>query len=281
VSCIHAFCFVVAFTGTFFAAPALAVEQETEPLGKETPSYATVVTANKVEQQPESITQSVRVIDAFTWEERVTVPRNLAELTQLEPGQLVNPLSRNDANWGSAAGLGPSYNSYLLDGLPIDTFVDAMSLDPWAFERLEEQRGPASVRYGNYLGMDFAGNQSALAGVTNFILKERIERAETRLLMGGGSWGTADAKAFHKATPELPLLPRRRLRAVRLHRLRHRRLLAAHPPSAGVPGRKALRKGDLVLRPPGPSNLVIRSPRRPQRQRRAPQPRLRSWLRHL
>jgi iron complex outermembrane receptor protein len=157
-----------------------------------------IVTANKIEQQPKSVTQSVRVIAADTWEQYATTPTNISLLTQLEPGQFVNPLSHNDANWGSAAGLGPSYFSYLLDGLPIDTFVDAMSLDPWAFTRIEEQRGPASIMYGNYLGMDFAGNESPLAGVTNFILKDRIERSETRLLAGGGSWGTAVAKAFHQ-----------------------------------------------------------------------------------
>jgi len=178
-------------------AAVLSVEPTPQPAPEGLP-YSTVVTANKIEQQPTAMTQSVRVLDSATWEQRSTIRSNLSQLMQTEPGQFVNPLSRNDANWGSAGGMGPSYNAYLLDGLPIDTFVDATSLDPWAFTRLEEQRGPASVMYGNYLGMDFAGNESPLAGVTNFVLKDRIDRAETRLLAGGGSWGTADVRAFHQ-----------------------------------------------------------------------------------
>ena len=83
--------------------------------------------------------------------------RNLAELMQYTSGQFVNVLSRNDANWGGYAGLGPKYNTYMLDGLPIDSFTDAMSLDPWAFERVEIQKGPAAILYSNYLTMDFAG----------------------------------------------------------------------------------------------------------------------------
>jgi hypothetical protein len=51
------------------------------------------------------------------------------------PVLLIIPLAsiaalRNGANWGSYGGLGPKYNSCLLDGLPIDSFVDTMSLDP-------------------------------------------------------------------------------------------------------------------------------------------------------
>jgi outer membrane receptor protein involved in Fe transport len=130
-----------------------------------------IVTDSRIEQQPRNVTQSVRAVTQETWEKYSTAPTNIADLMRLEPGQFVNPLSRNDANWGSAGGLGPKYSSYLLDGLPIDGFVDAMSLDPWAFDRVEEQRGPASVMYGNYLGMDFAGNAGALSGTSNFVLK--------------------------------------------------------------------------------------------------------------
>jgi hypothetical protein len=79
----------------------------------------------------------------------------------------VTVLSRNDANWGSYGGLGPNYNSYLLDGLPVDAFVDTMSLAPWAFQSIEMYQGPASVLYSNYLSMDFAGVRAPLAGITN------------------------------------------------------------------------------------------------------------------
>lgn len=45
-----------------------------------------------------------------------TTNRNIAELLRYQPGVAVTVLSRNDANWGSYGGLGPKYNSYLLDG---------------------------------------------------------------------------------------------------------------------------------------------------------------------
>ena len=123
-----------------------------------------VVTANKIAEPQSEVTQSVRVLDE---DEVVLCPsnqRNASELIRYEPGVFISPLSRNDANWGSYGGLGPKYNTYLLDGLPIDAFVDTTSLDPWAFERVESQRGPASVMYSNYLSSDFAGQQSPLAG---------------------------------------------------------------------------------------------------------------------
>ena len=163
-------------------------------------ALTTIVTANKAPQAASGVTQSVRVIENTEWVRFTTLPTNLATLLQREPGQFVNPLSRNDANWGSLGGLGPSYSSFLLDGLPIDTIVDPMSLDPWVFERIEQQRGPASVMYGNFLGMDFAGNESPLSGVTNFVLKDRIERPETRLLAAAGSWGTVDARGIHQGS---------------------------------------------------------------------------------
>jgi outer membrane receptor protein involved in Fe transport len=136
---------------------------------------AIVVTESKIAQPQESVTQSVRVLYAEDIAERPENQRNLSELLRYEPGVFILPLSRNDANWGSYGGQGPKYNVHLLDGLPVDSFVDDMSLDAWAFERVESHRGPASVMYSNYLTSDFAGNESPLAGVTNFVLRERAD----------------------------------------------------------------------------------------------------------
>jgi outer membrane receptor protein involved in Fe transport len=117
---------------------------------------------------------------------------------QYQPGTFVSVLSRNDANWGAYGSLGPKYNGYLLDGLPIDAFVDPMSLDVWALEKGEVHRGPASVMYANYLSMDFAGNQSPLAGTTNLMLKDRIEAPMTRLSLGYGSYETWTGRGYHQ-----------------------------------------------------------------------------------
>lgn len=178
--------------------------QEVDPAAEEGDAPATfrdevVVTATKSELPAEAVTQSVRVIDRTTIERLPLAPdRNLAEVLAYQPGIFALPLSRNDANWGSNGGLGPKYNSWLLDGLPIDAFVDAMGLDPAALERIEVQRGPAAVMYSNYLGMDFAGNQTPLAGITNFVLRERVTTPLTRLSAGYGSWNTVTASAYHQ-----------------------------------------------------------------------------------
>ncbi len=157
-----------------------------------------VVTATKSMKPQEQITQKVDVITEEEIEFYVSGKRNVSELLTFEPGIFVNVLSRNDANWGSVGGLGHKYNTYMLDGLPIDLFVDPQSLDPWAFERIEIQRGPASVLYPNYLFMDFAGNQAPLAGTVNFILRERIDSPMTKLSADYGSYNTVNGRVYHQ-----------------------------------------------------------------------------------
>lgn len=157
-----------------------------------------VVTESKVPQARDSVTQNIVVLRSEEFAQQTVYNRNIAELLRYTSGQFVNVLSRNDANWGSYAGLGPKYNSYLLDGVPIDSFVDAMSLDPWALERIEAHKGPASVLYANYLSMDFAGNESPLAGTTNLVLKEHIDKTLTRAQAGYGSYDTFNARAYHQ-----------------------------------------------------------------------------------
>jgi len=157
-----------------------------------------VVTDTKIEQPEANVTQKVNIIEAYEIEQSVSSNRNLAELLQYQPGISVTALSRNDANWGSYGGLGPKYNSYLLDGLPIDSFVDTMSIDAWAINRIESFQGPASVLYSNYLSADFSGTQAPLAGITNLILKDRIEAPATHIAIGGGSWNTFNGRLYHQ-----------------------------------------------------------------------------------
>ncbi len=157
-----------------------------------------VVTDTKIAQSRDSVTQRIAVLRQDDIERQPTLNRNLADLSMYVSGQFVNVLSRNDANWGSYAGLGPKYNSYLLDGLPMDSFVDAMSLELAAIERVEIQKGPASVLYSNYLSMDFVGNATPLAGTTNFILKSRIDQPLTRATMGLGSCGGRFAQLYRQ-----------------------------------------------------------------------------------
>lgn len=157
-----------------------------------------VVTDTKLPQETASVTQNIVVLNADVLELQPVQFRNVAEFLRPVSGQFVNVLSRNDANWGSYGGLGPKYNSWLLDGLPVDSFVDPMSLDPWAFARIEAYKGPASVLYSNYLTMDFAGNTAPLAGTTNLLLRDWVDSTRTRVQAGLGSHDTRTLRLYHQ-----------------------------------------------------------------------------------
>ena len=157
-----------------------------------------VITGSKLPQTPGNVTQKISIITADEMSSLVLGNGNLAEVLSYSPGNFANVLSRNDANWGSSGGLAHTYKGYMLDGLPIDSFVDLQSLDSWAFQRVEDQRGSASVLYPTYLAMDFAGNQSPLAGTANFILKERVESTRTSASAYYGSYNTLGGRFFHQ-----------------------------------------------------------------------------------
>ena len=157
-----------------------------------------VITGSKLPQTPGNVTQKISIITADEIGSLVLGNGNLAEMLSYSPGNFANVLSRNDANWGSSGGLAHTYKGYMLDGLPIDSFIDLQSLDPWAFQRVEDQRGSASVLYPNYLAMDFAGNQSPLAGTANFILKERVRSTRTSASAYYGSYNTVGGRFFHQ-----------------------------------------------------------------------------------
>lgn len=159
-----------------------------------------VVTASKFAEPQENVTQKVTIVTSEEFAKIGTPNRNAAELLRGEPGMFINTLSRNDANWGSYGGLGAKYNGVLLDGMPVDSFVDPMAVDPMAFDRIESQRGPASVMYGNYMSMDFAGNQSPLAGISNFVLKNYIDEPATSVGLSYGSFNTITGNAFHQGS---------------------------------------------------------------------------------
>lgn len=156
------------------------------------------VSAQKIEQEQRKVTQKIDVYTEQEIQNRTMVNRNLSEIFLYSPGAFINTLSRNDANWGSYGGLGPKYNTYLLDGLPIDSFVDPMSLDYMYIDRAEIHRGPASIMYNNYMSMDFAGNQAPLAGISNFLTKEKITEPQTVISLGGGSWNTFEGRIYHQ-----------------------------------------------------------------------------------
>lgn len=157
-----------------------------------------VVTPSRASAALTNVTQAVGVLQERDMATIVAPKANVAELLTWQPGTRVTVLSRNDANWGSYGGIGPKYSTWMLDGLPVDAFVDAQALDPWAIERIEAQRGPAAVLYPNYLAQDFAGNQSPLAGTVNMVTRSDIAAPRTRLDAAGGSYNTWRLRGAHE-----------------------------------------------------------------------------------
>jgi outer membrane receptor protein involved in Fe transport len=157
-----------------------------------------VVTGSKTTQLVGNVTQKIDIIESKEIGHLVTGNRNVSEALMYKPGASVSALSRNDANWGTYGGIGPKYSTYMLQGLPIDAFVDPMALDLNAIDRIEVQRGPASVLYPNYLSQDFAGNQSPLAGTINLVLKEKIDKPLTSFSSSYGSYNTLNGQFYNQ-----------------------------------------------------------------------------------
>ena len=157
-----------------------------------------VITPSKSAQSVNDVTQKVDIISAKDIESIVLDKRNICEAIAKLPGVSVSVLSRNDANWGTYGGIGPKYSTYMLQGLPVDAFVDPMSLDLNAIDRIEVQRGPASVIYPNYLSQDFAGSQSPLAGTVNLILKDKVEQQFSSFQTSFGSYNTLNSQFYHQ-----------------------------------------------------------------------------------
>jgi outer membrane receptor protein involved in Fe transport len=158
----------------------------------------TVITASKAPQAASKVTQKVDVITEQQINQIYLANRNISELIQYLTGASVRVLSRNDANWGAYGGIGPKYSTYMVQGLPIDGFMDPMNIDPVVIQRIEVQRGPASILYSDYLSQDFAGNQSPFAGTVNLILKETVSKPQTSITVDYGSYNTFESRIFHQ-----------------------------------------------------------------------------------
>jgi iron complex outermembrane recepter protein len=157
-----------------------------------------VVTPSKFSQSINHITQKIDVISSTEINSCVLGNENISEVIERLPGASLTVLSRNDANWGTYGGIGPKYSTYMLQGLPIDAFVDPMSLDLNAIDHIEVQRGPASVFYPNYLSQDFAGNQSPLCGTINLIVKQKFTQTKTSFQTSYGTYNTLNNQIYHQ-----------------------------------------------------------------------------------
>lgn len=182
------------FSSIFLLIPALVSGQNN--LSDTLNLNEVVITGSKKIQPIGNVTQQIDVLTPVDLKPLILGNNNIAEALMYQPGLSVSTLSRNDANWGTYGGIGPNYSTYMLSGLPVDAFIDPISLDLQVVDRIEIQRGPASVLYPNYLSQDFAGNQSPLAGTVNMILKERIASQKTEISTSYGSFNTFNGQLF-------------------------------------------------------------------------------------
>jgi outer membrane receptor protein involved in Fe transport len=156
------------------------------------------ITSAKTPQSAANVTQKIEIVVSKDIEQSISGNRNIYEVLQNKPGASVSALSRNDANWGTYGGIGAKYSTLMLQGLPVDAYLDPMTLDLSAIDRIEIQRGPASVLYPGYLSQDFAGNQSPLAGTVNLILKEKFDQTLSRFSTSFGSYNTLNGQCYHQ-----------------------------------------------------------------------------------
>ena len=160
------------------------------------PINEVVITGAKKIQSAGNVTQQIDVLTPADLKPIILGNTNITEALMYQPGMSVSVLSRNDANWGTYGGIGPKYSTYMLSGIPVDAFIDPMALDLHAVERIEIERGPASVLYPNYLSQDFAGNQSPLAGTVNMLLKSKIEEQKLMASTSYGSFNTFNGQLY-------------------------------------------------------------------------------------
>lgn len=156
------------------------------------------VTGTKSPRSSGNVTQKIKILDETTLSKFVSGNRNISDYLAYQAGISVTTLSRNDANWGTFSGLSAKYSSYMLQGLPIDAFTDPFNLDMMSIERIEIQKGVASILYPNYLSQDFAGNQCPLAGSINLIMKEKIEERDAAATLSYGSYNTLTGNFYYQ-----------------------------------------------------------------------------------
>jgi iron complex outermembrane receptor protein len=198
-SVLFLFCFTLLLTNVSFAQDTIQSTSVEDLFTLSLDDFLDVViTPSKLARSVDDVTQKVDVVQSKDIDQVVSGNRNICEIISKLPGVSVSVLSRNDANWGTYGGIGPKYSTYMVQGLPVDAFIEPMSIDLNAIDRIEVQRGPASVMYPNYLSQDFAGNQSPLAGTVNMILKDKFDRSKTSFQTSVGSYNTLNSKFYHQ-----------------------------------------------------------------------------------
>ena len=188
------------------------------------------VTASKTPQPRKDVTQTVRTIGADEIAQLPFGPNcNLSELLSSGPGILVEPFSRNDANWGSTAAW--AQVQQLPSRRPADRRLHRRD-EPRPRRRSSESRSSAAPRLSctrtTWAWTSRATRRPSPASpITSFATGSTPPHADpSRVRLVG-----------HRECPGLspgpngrpPLLHGRELGALRLHQLRYAGLVAQHP----------------------------------------------------
>ena len=124
-----------------------------------------IITGSKLPQTPGNVTQKISIITADEIGSLVLGNGNLAEMLSYSPGNFANVLSRNDANWGSSgvAWRTPTRDTCSMACRSTPSSISRASIrGPSSGSKTSAARPRCSIR--PIWPMDFAGNQSPLAG---------------------------------------------------------------------------------------------------------------------
>lgn len=142
----------------------------------------TTETGSKTDIPIKDLPQSVSVIGAQEMRDR-GVTNKVDETLRYTPGVLTQPFGNDgDTDWFYIRGFDATQNGVFLDGLTLHSYAfGGFQIDPFALERVEVLKGPASVIYGG----------SNPGGIVDMVRKEPTDQPSYYTEIGINSTGNA------------------------------------------------------------------------------------------
>lgn len=139
-------------------------------------------TGSKTDIPIKDLPQSVSVIGQQEIQDRGVVNK-VDETLRYTPGVLTQPFGNDgDTDWFYIRGFDATANGVFLDGLTLHSYAfGGFQIDPFALERVEVLKGPASVIYGG----------SNPGGIVNMVRKEPTDQPSYYTEIGINSTGNA------------------------------------------------------------------------------------------
>jgi iron complex outermembrane receptor protein len=142
----------------------------------------TTTTGSKTDIPIKDLPQSVSVVGSQEMQDRGVVNK-VDETLRYTPGVLTQPFGNDgDTDWFYIRGFDATANGVFLDGLTLHSYAfGGFQMDPFALERVEVLKGPASVIYGG----------SNPGGIVNMVRKEPTDQPSYYTEIGINSTGNA------------------------------------------------------------------------------------------